>query len=323
MNQFKTSLLNAGIITIGLATLAGCGGGGDGGIAAVSPTTVSGTASKGLVKQAKVLVCRIVNGVPEADASCASTTTGNDGSYSVTFKDGFTGSAMVKVMASTTGSASMMTDETTGRDIPYNMTMRAVIPAVSSKTAAYVTPFSEMAASAVSKEITIDATKINQAIGTVQSAMAGLGIDLSVMPMMDIKNNAADSSLLGMQSNMVKQLSRVAMVAKTDLLKDASGVPCNATTNPSLQIACTVTAMADVMSSYASSDPTKIAALVQALNAQKVTGVTIPIYQPDGTVVMQLANMTDPTSMQTVLENAGMTTTTATTATNVMMGSMH
>lgn len=320
MKQFKTSLLNAGIITIGLATLAGCGGGGDGGIAAVSPTTVSGTASKGLVKQAKVLVCRIVNGVPEADASCASATTGNDGSYSVSFKDGFTGSAMVKVMAS---SASMMMDETTGRDIPYNMTMRAVIPAVSSKTTAYVTPFSEMAASAVSKEITIDATKINQAIGTVQSAMAGLGIDLSVMPMMDIKNNSADSSLLGMQSNMVKQLSRVAMVAKTDLLKDTSGVPCNATTNPSLQIACAVTAMADVMSSYARSDPTKIAALVQALNAQNVTGVTIPIYQPNGTVVMQLANMTDPTSMQTVLENAGMTTTTATTATNVMMGSMH
>lgn len=47
--------------------------------------------------------------------------------------------------------------------------------------------------------------------------------------------------------------------------------------------------------------------------------MTIPIYQPDGTVVMQLANMTDPTSMQTVLENAGMTTKTVMTAANVMM----
>jgi len=64
---------------------------------------------------------------------------------------------MIKVMA---GTGSMMLDETTGTDIPYNMTMRAMVPAVSTTTTVYVTPFSEMAASAVSKT-TIDATAIN------------------------------------------------------------------------------------------------------------------------------------------------------------------
>lgn len=327
MNRLTTKLFSAGIIAAGVAALAGCGGGGgDGGIAAApgtSATTVSGTASKGLVKNARVLVCRIVNGVPEADASCASTTTGNDGSYSVMFADGFTGSAMVKVMPSTTGLPSMMADETTGIDIPYNMTMRAVIPAVSGTTTAYVTPFSEMAANAVSTTA-IDATKIAQAIAAVQAAMTGLGIDLSVMPMMNLKNNASDPNLLGMQSNMVKQLSRVALAAKnSNLLKDANGVPCNAAADPSAQIACAVTAMASVMTSYVATDPAKLATMMQALNAQDVTAVTIPVTKQDGTIGMQVANMTDFSSMQTVMQNAGMAIATAANTANVMMGKMH
>jgi hypothetical protein len=324
MNQLTTKLFSAGIIATSIAALAGCGGGGGGGNAAASvasPTTVSGTASKGLVKQAKVLVCRIMNGVP--DASCVSTTTGNDGSYRVTFMDGFTGSAIVKVMASTTGSPSMMVDETTGADIPYNMTMRAVIPTVSSATTAYVTPFSEMAASAVSTT-TINATKITQAIAAVQSAMAGLDIDLSVMPMIDLKDNASDPNLLGMQSNMVKQLSRVALAAKnSSLLTDATGVSCNTKADPSSQIECAITAMASIMTSYVTSDPTKTATMMQALNAQNVTGVTIPVTKPDGTIGMQVANMTDFSSMQTVMQNAGLPTTTAANTANVMMGKMH
>lgn len=313
-----------GVALTTVLTLTGCGGGGGGSapVAAVPAATfVSGTAAKGIIKQAKVLVCRIVNGVPEADATCASSTTANDGSYSVTLGDGYTGPAMVKIMA---GTASTMMDETTGADIPYNMTMRALIPAVSGTTTAYVTPFSEMAASAMGTTA-MDATKITQAINTVQSAMSGLGIDLSVMPMMDLKNNATNSTALTMQANMVKQLSRVAMASKnSSLLKDANGVACNTLATDSLKLSCAVSAMAGVMNNYLTADPSKLGNMMAALNAQTVTGVTIPMLQTNGTLVMSNnTNMTSLTSMTSAMQNAGMTTTTAANTANVVMGGMH
>ena len=307
--------------------LAGCGGGGGGGdvspavAASPVPTSVSGTAAKGIVKQARVLVCRIVNGAPEPDASCASTTTGNDGAYSVMFSDGYSGPAMVKVMA---GAASTMMDETTGTDIPYNMTMRAVVPAISRTTTVAVTPFSEMAASAASTT-TMDATKISQSIAAVQSVMLTLGIDLSAMPMVNLRDNASDPAVLGMQSNMVKQLARVAMAAKTSsLLKDASGIPCNAAgTTASQQIACAVTAMAGVMNSYVTADAAKSANLLVALNAQGVTGVTMPIRKADGTIDLQSVDMDSAISMQLAMQRAGMTLANAATIVNTMMRGMH
>ena len=308
--------------------LSGCGGGGGGGsspaaavLPAVTTTSVSGTAAKGIIKQAKVLVCRIVNGVPEADASCASTTTGSDGSYSISFTDGYTGPAMIKVMP---GAASTMMDETTGTDVPYTMTMRAVVPSVSKTTTAYVTPFSEMAASAASKTA-IDATSIRQSIDAVQSTMLALGIDMSVMPMLDLKDNGADSATLTMQSNMVKQLARVAMAAKnSNLLKDANGLACNAAgTTTSQQFACAVAAMAGVMNSYVTADATKSANVLAALNAQNATRVNMPILKADGTVGMEIADMTSAASMQTAMQNAGMTVTTAANTVHTMMGGMH
>jgi len=307
--------------------LSGCGGGGGGGggsapaAALPTATSVSGTAAKGIIKQAKVLVCRIVNGVPQPDASCTSGTTGNDGSYNVTLSDGYTGPAMVKVMA---GAASTMTDETTGTDVPYNMTMRAVVPAVATTTTVYVTPFSEMAAAAVSTTM-IDATTISQSNAAVQSAMSTLGVDMSVMPMLDLKDDSSDSATLTMQANMVKQLARVAMAAKnSNLLKDASGVACNAVgTTTSQQFACAVTAMAGVMNSYVTADATKSANLLAALNAQSVTAVKVPILKADGTIDMEMADMTSAASMQAAMENAGMTVTTAANTTHTMMGGMH
>jgi hypothetical protein len=305
--------------------LAGCGGGGGGSSSpdATVPasTSVSGVAAKGIIKQAKVLVCRIVNGVPEPDASCASTTTGIDGSFSVTFSDGYTGPAMVKIMA---GVASTMMDETTGTDIPYTMTMRAVVPAVSAMTTVQVTPFSEMAANALSTT-TMDATTISQAIAAVQTAMAGLGIDMSVMPMVDLKNNGSDNAMLTLQSNMVKQLSRVAMAAKnSSLLKNSSGVSCNATgTTTSQQFSCAVTAMADTMNSYVTFDATKLANMLAALNAQNVTNVIMTIRKADGTIVLEMADMTSLVSMTTVMQNAGMSVNSAQNTANGMMAGMH
>ncbi len=283
---------------------------------------VSGTVSKGLVKQATVFVCRIVNGAPEADATCATGITGSDGSYSVMMSDGFTGPAMVKVMPAT---GSLMTDETTGSDVPYIMTMRAVVPAVSTATTAHVTPFSEMAANAATLSMPMDATRISQAIGAVQNLMTGFGIDMSVMPLVDLRTDGADPNRLGMEANMVKQLARVAMAAKnSSLLRDSSGTACNAAgTTASQQFACAVSAMAGVMTSYVTSDPIKAANMMSALNAQSPTAVDMPIRRTDGTMYMQMTDMTSAMSIQGAMQNAGMATTMAANTTTVMMGGMH
>lgn len=321
MSKRATAILNTTLIASITAALVGCGGGGGGTSAATpSATTVTGTAAKGLVKQAKVLVCRIVNGAPEPDTSCVSTTTGSDGAYSVSFADGYAGPVMVKVMPTST---SMMVDESTGLDIPYNMTMRAVVPAVSGATTVYVTPFSEIAANAASKT-TMNATSINESIAAVQTAMAGLGINLSVMPMMDLKNYGSNSTMLTMQSNMVKQLARVSLAARnSSLLTDANGVPCyTAGTTTSQQITCAVTAMSNMMSGYATPDPTKMATIMTALMTQNVTSVSVPIVQSNGTITMPMVDMTSLTAMQTAMQNAGMPMNTATGMMTTMMGGL-
>ena len=181
-----------------------------------------------------------------------------------------------------------------------------------------------MAASAVSTTA-IDAAKISQSIAAVQSLLFALGVDMSVMPMVNLKINGSDSATLAVQSNIVKQLARVAMAAKnSNLLKDANGVPCNAAgTTTSQQIACAVSAMAGVMNSYVTADATKSANLLAALNAQNVTAVNMPILKADGTIAMELADMTSSASMQSAMQNAGMTVNAAANAVNVMMGGMH
>ena len=309
-----------GIPLAGLLTLSACGGGGGGSAtSAPTPTTVTGTAAKGLVSQAKVLVCRIVNGLPEADATCASGITGSDGSFSVAMSDGYTGPALVKVMAGTSGST--MIDETTAQPIAYNLTMRAMVPAVSAVTTVYVTPYSEMAASAVGNS-GITAANMIQAMNTVQT---NFGVDLAVRPMIDLKDNGSDPAMLGKQANMVQQLTRVMMVARyASSLTDQNGVACNAAgTSTPQQVACAMNAMAGVMTSVATTDPTKAATVLAALNSQNVTAAYMPIIKADGTLDMELADMTSSQSMQTAMQNAGMTTPGAANAVNIMMQGMH
>lgn len=325
MNEHCRLFSVSGMSFAALVALASCGGGGgaggDGGdTVAATPTTVSGVAAKGIVKQATVLVCRIVNGASEADASCASGSTGNDGSFSVMMSDGYTGPAMIKVLA---GTGSMMSDETTGSDLPYAMTMRAVIPAIAPTTAAYVTPFSEMVASAMGVSA-IDAAGIIQAMATVQTLMADFGIDLTVKPMIDLKNSGSDSATLGRQSNMVKQLARVMMAARNaSSLTDANGAPCNAAgTSASQQVACATAAMSRVMTGIATTDESRAAIVLGALDAQNPTTVSMPIIRADGTLVMEMADMTSDVSMQAAMQRAGMTTNAAANAVHVMMPGM-
>ncbi|OIQ91408.1 hypothetical protein GALL_266820 [mine drainage metagenome] len=306
-----------GISMAALLALSACRGGGGSAASAPTPTTVIGTAAKGLVSQGKVLVCRIVNGLPEADASCASGTTGADGSFSVAMSDGYTGPALIKVMA---GANSTMIDETTGQPIAYNLTMRALLPALSGTATVYVTPFSEMAASAVGNS-GITAANMVQAMDTVQ---ANFGVDLAVRPVIDLKDDASDPAMLGKQANMVRQLTRVMMAARTtSSLMDQNGVACNAAGSSTAQVACVVSAMAGAMAGVASTDPTRAATLLAALNSQNVTAAYLPIVNANGTLVMDLTDMTSSASMQAAMRTAGMAgQSVAGTVTTMMQGMM-
>ena len=124
--------------------------------------------------------------------------------------------------------------------------------------------------------------------------------------------------------------SRCVLLAKTmaaknsSLLKDSNGFSCNTTgTTTSQQFACAVTAMAGVMNSYVTADATKAANVLAALNAQNVTAVRMPILKADGTIDMELVDMTSSASMQSAMQNAGMTVNAAANTVNVMMGGMH
>lgn len=311
------------IPVVGALALASCGGGGgsaDVAVATPAATTLAGTAAKGLIRQATVLVCRIVNGAPEPDTSCASGTTADDGSFTVRMSDGYTGPAMIKIVAAP---ASMMQDETTGTAISYNMTMRAVVPAIGGTAPIYVTPFSEMAAQSVGTSA-IDADRMRQAIATVQTTMASLGVDLSVRPVVDLQNSGSDAATLGMQSNMVKQLTRVMLAARNaSTITDANGVACNAAgTSVSQQVACVTAAMARVMTGPGSADPTRAAAVISALTSQNVTAAYMPIVKPDGTLDMELADMTSSASMQAAMDRAGMSTAVSSTTVGGMMQRM-
>jgi hypothetical protein len=62
--------------------------------------------------------------------------------------------------------------------------------------------------------------------------------------------------------------------------------------------------------------------MLAALNAQNASSANMPILKADGTMGMELADMTSFASMQAAMQKAGMTVTSAANAVNVMMGGM-
>ena len=109
----------------------------------------------------------------------------------------------------------------------------------------------------------------------------------------------------------------------SNVLKDASGVSCNATgTTASQQFTCAVKAMAGVMNSYFTADFADSANMLTVLNAQNVTGVRIPVHKADGTIGIETVDMAASASMQSAMQNAGMTANAAANAVNAMMGGM-
>jgi hypothetical protein len=76
------------------------------------------------------------------------------------------------------------------------------------------------------------------------------------------------------------------------------------------------------MDSYVSADATRSANLLAALNAQNATNVNMPVLKADGTMGVEIADMTSFVSMQAAMQNAGMSVTAAANTVNAMMGGM-
>lgn len=70
-------------------------------------------------------------------------------------------------------------------------------------------------------------------------------------------------------------------------------------------------------------DGTKSNNVLSALSAQNATAVNIPMRKADGTIGMQLADMTSSASMLNAMQNAGMTLNAAAETVNAMMRKMH
>ena len=83
-----------------------------------------------------------------------------------------------------------------------------------------------------------------------------------------------------------------------------------------------MTAMSRTMTGVATTDATMAATVLAALNSQNPTTVTMPIIRADGTLGMEIADMTSGTSMQAVMQRAGMTTNAAANTVHVMMQGM-
>ncbi len=233
----RTRLIPSIFLLSAAALLSACGGGGGGSASTTTTaTTTEGFAAKGIIQNAKVYVCRITGGAVQADANCATGTTGEDGSYSVSLSDGWTGPVVVKIMPVT--GVSKMLDETTGTYVDFSVTdgLRAVVAAAGTTT--HVTPFSEIAASAAIDNAaagSIDTTAVNAANAMVQS---NFGIDLSTKPVVDLKASSTDSDAMGKQIAMVQKLAQVVNASTT------SGVLKDPTTNANCaSVACGIKAM--------------------------------------------------------------------------------
>ena len=282
----KIALLSAAVLSL----LGACGGGGGGGGAGIvaGVTAVSGFAAKGVISEAKVLVCRIKNGGIESDSNCAVGSTTDSGAYTVSMLDGWTGPVLVKVQPT---ASSRMLDETTGNRSPFTAEIRAVVPTAA--TPAHVTPFTDIAATAVIKEAatgTVDSAKVVQANYMVQNT---LGVDLTTKPVVDA---TAESSEVGKQLGMV--------VALTKFLKATPTLAAGCTSGDNLKCA-----LDNVRSSVVSSTSLNSQAKTQIANisGQTVTNLYVPIVDRNGAMIPKQVNPSDPSGVQTAMTAVGAT----------------
>jgi len=170
MDRIKLKPLVLALATAALISGCSSGGGGDSG---PTSSTVSGTASKGIIIDGVVKAYKIVDGqidtTPIAEGS-----TDDAGKYSLTI-DGYNGPLHVVVSAGPT--STMKCDAASGcgatafgatMPMPSTLGMEAILPAVSGGTVeGHVTPLTHMAA-ALSKNTFLDQGNIQTAIDKVE-----------------------------------------------------------------------------------------------------------------------------------------------------------
>ncbi|NBX56594.1 MAG: hypothetical protein EBT70_16315, partial [Betaproteobacteria bacterium] len=193
-----------------------------------------------------------------------------------------------------------MLDETTGQYVTFDVTdgIRAVVASASTTT--HVTPFSEIAASAAVAAGTVDTAAVNAANAMVQS---NFGVDLTVKPVLDLKDSSTDTDAMGKQIAMVQKLAQVVNAAKTGQFKDPSkGTACNS-------VACGIMAMKAIAPTTASVVATSgTGNSMSTMNTVFNTSVTVnvPIRKSDGTISVQVIDPNNSSSIQTNLASAGL-----------------
>lgn len=238
MNGFKSRGLRVAIGTLALACLAACGGGGGGDSSSnkgadVAPSstataTVSGVASKGLMKNAIVKVFEVAPDGRVQDQLGQTVRTDATGHYSVA-NIVVKGVVLVEVSAD---AGTLMVDEATGTEVtpPAGFKMRAATSLSGSGThTVHVTPFSEMAMvlAAANGSLTADlVAAANQKI----VAFTALDV-LSTEPTFDASNKP---------SNPVA----VTLAAVSHMAKNGDFAGCKTKPSVAEKVACTVSELA-------------------------------------------------------------------------------
>jgi len=239
-----------------LLALVACGGGGGGSASTVS---VSGVASKGLLRNAVVTAYAVSAGVK--GAALANTTTDANGSYTLT---GLPPGALVlvEVTPKADGSTTML-DEATDLVVPVpaasNFALRAAVNLDGSgTTSAQITPFSEMAVALAASKGGLTPDVVTAANTTV-SNFAGVQI-LTASPAFSQVNGETVAA-----NEAAVKLAAVSELAKTGVVGNCAALPGTPTTE---QVLANVSCVTNYLAAQGTSQGV-VDALAPALAAAK------------------------------------------------------
>lgn len=259
-----------------LLTLAACGGGGGGDDTTVNPSggpssaaSLSGVASKGLLKRANVKAYGVDAQGKQTSVVLASAVTSDTGNYSLS---GLPTDAVV-VIEVTPGTNTKMADEATGADIdvPPGFKLRAVKVVGSGAETLQVTPYSEMAVALAESSVGFTRDVVNAANAKVAAAV-GLDV-LSIEPKFDATNKPLNPVAVSVAA--VSVLAKASSVAGCD----AASLGVAASAAPVAQ-AAKVKCVVERLATGGTADNALIAKLEAARRSVEGNGYTGPSVPP-------------------------------------------
>lgn len=209
-------IISRALVLFAVATMAACGGGGGGSPPAVSTGggVVSGTAAKGILRNALVTAyC----GVKSTSNAIGTATTGTDGSYSLTLTQSCT--QPVEVVLSVVAGTTKMLDEIAGEiNPPAAFTMSAIIANAGATVSQPITPFTDMAAAVVKNSLgtsnTLSASLVNNANNAIIINVLGGNAGLfTAQPLPPSEYSAGSTSTD--QQKLIVLLSAISQAAQT------------------------------------------------------------------------------------------------------------